>query len=89
MKKRGAFLGLLLVSADVYKRQALEMTQNSMRMSWTFEEVDAKLQGIMVNIFHQVDEAAKAYGQADNFIVGANVAGFTKVANAMMAHGIV
>ena len=68
---------------------ALEMTQNSMRMSWTFEEVDAKLQGIMVNIFHQVDEAAKAYGQADNFIVGANVAGFTKVANAMMAHGIV
>ena len=68
---------------------ALEMTQNSMRMSWTFEEVDAKLQGIMVNIFHQVDEAAKAYGQADNFIVGANVAGFTKVADAMMAHGIV
>ena len=68
---------------------ALEMTQNSMRMSWTFEEVDAKLQGIMVNIFHQVDEAAKAYDQADNFIVGANVAGFTKVADAMMAHGIV
>ena len=68
---------------------ALEMTQNSMRMSWTFEEVDAKLQGIMVNIFHQVDAAAKAYDQADNFIVGANVAGFTKVADAMMAHGIV
>ena len=60
-----------------------------MRMSWTFEEVDAKLQGIMVNIFHQVDAAAKAYDQADNFIVGANVAGFTKVADAMMAHGIV
>ena len=68
---------------------ALEMSQNSMRLSWSFEEVDQKLQGIMVNIFHQVDAAAKAYDQADNFIVGANVAGFTKVAEAMMAHGVV
>lgn len=68
---------------------ALEMTQNSMRLSWTFEEVDAKLQQIMVNIFHNIDDAAKAYGVADNYVAGANIAGFKKVADAMLAQGVV
>ena len=68
---------------------ALEMSQNSERLSWTFEEVDAKLQGIMVNIFHNLDDAAKKCGQEGNYVVGANVAGFLKVAEAMKAQGIV
>lgn len=68
---------------------ALEMSQNSERLSWTFEEVDAKLQGIMVNIFHNLDDAAKKCGQEGNYVVGANVAGFLKVADAMKAQGIV
>ena len=68
---------------------ALEMTQNSMRLSWTFEEVDAKLQQIMINIFHNIDDAAKEYGIEDNFVAGANIAGFKKVADAMLAQGIV
>ena len=68
---------------------ALEMTQNSMRLSWTFEEVDAKLQQIMINIFHNIDDAAKEYGIEDNFVAGANIAGFKKVADAMLAQGVV
>ncbi len=56
------------------------MSQNSLRMSWSFEEVDEKLKGIMVNIFNQIDSAAKEYGKTQNFVVGANIAGFTKVA---------
>ena len=68
---------------------ALEMSQNSERLSWTFEEVDAKLQQIMVNITHNMNDAAKRYGQEGNYVMGANVAGFEKVVNAMMAHGIV
>ena len=68
---------------------ALEMTQNSMRLSWTFEEVDEKLQQIMINIFHNIDDAAKEYGIEDNFVAGANIAGFKKVADAMLAQGIV
>ena len=67
---------------------ALEMSQNSMRLSWTFEEVDEKLHGIMKNIYAQCRDAAEKYGYKDNFVVGANIAGFEKVANAMMAHGI-
>ena len=67
----------------------LEMSQNSERLSWTFEEVDAKLKGIMVSIFHAIDDAAKRYGHEGNYIMGANIAGFEKVANAMMAQGIV
>ena len=66
----------------------LEMSQNSQRYSWTFEEVDAKLKDIMVNIFHSADEAAKACGAEGNLVVGANVAGFIKVSNAMMAQGL-
>jgi glutamate dehydrogenase (NADP+) len=68
---------------------ALEMSQNSERLSWTFEEVDDKLKHMMTNIFHSIDDAAKEYGQAGNFVLGANVAGFKKVADAMFAHGIV
>ncbi len=67
----------------------LEMTQNSQRLSWTFEEVDAKLKTIMVNIFHNLDDAAKKYGMEGNYVAGANIAGFLKVADAMNAQGIV
>lgn len=68
---------------------ALEMSQNSMRLSWTFEEVDAKLKDIMVNIYRNASSAAAEYGHKDNFVIGANIAGFIKVADAMMAQGIV
>ena len=68
---------------------ALEMSQNSMRYSWTFEEVDAKLHGIMVNIFHNINNAAKEYGLDGNLVAGANLAGFKKVSEAMLAQGLV
>ena len=68
---------------------ALEMSQNSLRLSWTFDEVDARLHGIMENIFKAIDSAAKEYGQEDNYVTGANIAGFLKVADAMVAHGCV
>ena len=67
---------------------ALEMTQNSMRLSWSFEEVDQKLQGIMVNIFNQASDAAEKYGFPKNYVVGANIAGFLKVAEAMAWQGV-
>ena len=68
---------------------ALEMSQNSERLSWTFEEVDSKLEQIMINIFHNLDDAAKEYGLAGDYVAGANIAGFLKVADAMNAQGIV
>ncbi|MBR6666232.1 MAG: NADP-specific glutamate dehydrogenase [Lachnospiraceae bacterium] len=68
---------------------ALEMSQNSERLSWTFEEVDSKLKTIMVNIFHNLDDAAKKYGMEGNYVAGANIAGFLKVAEAMTAQGVV
>ena len=68
---------------------ALEMSQNSQRLSWSFEEVDEKLHGIMVGIFKNVDEAAKEYGMEGNYVAGANIAGFLKVVDAMQAQGIV
>ena len=68
---------------------ALEMSQNSMRLSWSFDEVDAKLKDIMVNIFNNIDSAAKEYGMPGNYVAGANIAGFLKVANAMEAQGVV
>ncbi|MBR5510185.1 MAG: NADP-specific glutamate dehydrogenase [Lachnospiraceae bacterium] len=67
---------------------ALEMTQNSERLSWTFEEVDAKLEQIMINIYHNIDDAAKRYGMEGNYVAGANIAGFEKVATAMIAQGV-
>ena len=68
---------------------ALEMSQNSMRLSWTREEVDEKLHNIMIDIFHKADDAAKRYGMEDNYVVGANIAGFEKVVDALKAQGIV
>ena len=68
---------------------ALEMSQNSQRLSWTFEEVDSKLKNIMVNIYHNMDKAAENYNMKDNFVAGANIAGFVKVADAMIAQGVI
>ena len=68
---------------------ALEMSQNSERLSWSFEEVDAKLKQIMVNIFRNLDDAAKRYHAEGNYVVGANIAGFEKVADAMISQGVV
>lgn len=68
---------------------ALEMSQNSERLHWTFDEVDAKLKGIMVDVYHNIDNAAKKYGYDGNYVVGANIAGFEKVVEAMTAQGIV
>ena len=68
---------------------ALEMSQNSERLSWTFEEVDAKLKTIMINICHNAANAAEKYGAKGNYVVGANIAGFEKVVDAMTAQGIV
>ena len=68
---------------------ALEMSQNSERLSWSFEEVDAKLKQIMIGIYHNIEDAAKRYGYDDNFVIGANIAGFEKVLGAMTAQGIV
>ena len=67
----------------------LEMSQNSGRISWTFEEVDRRLQQIMIDIFHNLDDAAREYGMEGNYVAGANIAGFLKVANAMMFQGVV
>lgn len=66
---------------------ALEMSQNSERLSWTFEEVDEKLKGIMTNIYHNIDNASAEYGMKGNYVAGANIAGFAKVVDAMLAHG--
>lgn len=68
---------------------ALEMSQNSERLSWSFDEVDAKLKDIMKNIYAKSADAAKRYGAEGNFVMGANIAGFEKVADAMLAQGIV
>ena len=68
---------------------ALEMSQNSMRLSWSAEEVDEKLHGIMKDIYKKIDDAAQRYDMKDNFVVGANIAGFEKVVDAMKAQGIV
>ena len=65
------------------------MSQNAGHISWSFEEVDGKLNDIMVNIYHACDDAAKKYGMEGNFVAGANIAGFEKVADAMMAQGLV
>ena len=67
----------------------LEMSQNAEHLSWTFDEVDGKLKDIMANIYHAADDAAREYGMEDNYVAGANIAGFLKVADAMMAQGIV
>ena len=83
------FLPAKAANAGGVATSALEMAQSSGRMFWSFEEVDAKLKNIMVNIYHNIDKAAKDYGYEGNYVMGANIAGFIKVADAMMAHGIV
>ncbi len=84
-----AFLPGKAANAGGVATSGLEMSQNSERLSWSFEEVDAKLKGIMVSIFHAADDAAKRYGHEGNYVMGANIAGFEKVADAMMAEGVV
>ena len=88
IEKKVVFGPAKAANAGGVATSALEMSQNSMRYSWSFEEVDAKLKDIMVNIYNNASEAAKEYGVEDNLIVGANIAGFIKVANAMYAQGI-
>ena len=83
------FLPAKAANAGGVATSALEMAQSSGRLFWAAEEVDAKLKTIMVNIYHNIDNAAKKYGYAGNYVMGANIAGFEKVAEAMMAHGIV
>ncbi len=83
------FLPAKAANAGGVATSALEMAQSSGRMFWSFAEVDAKLKNIMVNIYHNIDNAAKEYGYEGNYVMGANIAGFIKVATAMMAHGIV
>ena len=68
---------------------ALEMSQNSMRYSWTFDEVDSKLKSIMENIFANTAAAAKEYSKPTDYVSGANIAGFLKIADAMLAQGAV
>ena len=83
------FIGGKAANAGGVATSALEMSQNSERLAWTFEEVDSKLQDIMVNIYHNIDEAAKKYGHEGDYVMGANIAGFEKVAEAMLAQGVV
>lgn len=83
------FLPAKAANAGGVATSALEMAQSSQRLFWTREEVDAKLKGIMVNIYHNIDNAAKKYGHENNYVLGANIAGFEKVAEAMMFHGVI
>ena len=90
LQKNGVLFGpAKAANAGGVGTSALEMSQNSERLSWTAEEVDAKLKTIMVNIYHNVEAAAKEYGLEGNFEAGANIAGFLKVADAMYAQGVV
>ncbi len=89
LKNKLVFLPGKAANAGGVATSALEMAQSSGRLFWSFDEVDAKLKGIMVNIFRNIDAAAKKYGFEGNYVVGANIAGFEKVAEAMMAQGVV
>ena len=90
LQKNGVlFLPGKAANAGGVATSALEMSQNSERLHWSFEEVDAKLKGIMVALYHNIDDAAKKYGFDGNYVVGANIAGFEKVVNAMTLQGIV
>jgi len=88
LKNKVLFAPAKAANAGGVATSALEMCQNSMRYSWTFEEVDAKLKDIMINIYRNASAAAEEYGFKDNLVVGANIAGFLKVADAMYAQGI-
>lgn len=82
------FVGGKAANAGGVATSALEMSQNSERLSWSFEEVDKKLQDIMVTIYHNIDDAAKRYGAEGDYVTGANIAGFEKVVEAMLAQGV-
>ncbi|MCI8413749.1 MAG: NADP-specific glutamate dehydrogenase [Clostridia bacterium] len=88
IKNKVLFAPAKAANAGGVATSALEMSQNSQRLNWTFEKVDSKLHDIMKNIYRQMSASAEAYGFKDNFIVGANIAGFKKVADAMVAQGI-
>jgi len=88
LSKGIAFFPGKAANAGGVATSGLEMSQNSARLSWSFEEVDAKLKNIMVGIFHSIDDAAKEYGKPNNFVIGANIAGFLKVARAMLDQGV-
>ncbi len=88
LEKKILFMPGKAANAGGVATSALEMSQNSMRLSWSFDEVDEKLKGIMTGIYQKVSEAAEKYGMKDNFVAGANIAGFEKVADAMLAQGI-
>ncbi|MBQ7545943.1 MAG: NADP-specific glutamate dehydrogenase [Clostridia bacterium] len=83
------FLPAKAANAGGVATSALEMSQNSERLHWTFEEVDQKLKSIMIDVYHNIDDAAKKYGVEGDYVVGANIAGFEKVMAAMNAQGIV
>ncbi len=89
MSNKVVFLPGKAANAGGVATSGLEMAQNSMRYSWSFEEVDAKLKDIMVGIYHNIDDTAKEYGVEGNYVAGANIAGFKKVAEAMLAQGVV
>ncbi len=89
LKKGVVFLPAKAANAGGVATSALEMAQSSGRMYWSFEEVDDKLKNIMINIHHNIENAAKTYGYEGNYVMGANIAGFVKVAQAMLAHGVV
>ncbi|MDR0855539.1 MAG: NADP-specific glutamate dehydrogenase, partial [Christensenellaceae bacterium] len=88
LKGKVLFAPAKAANAGGVATSALEMSQNSQRLSWTFAEVDAKLNGIMKNIYAQMSASAEKYGAKGNFVVGANIAGFEKVADAMLAYGV-
>ncbi len=83
------FLPAKAANAGGVATSALEMAQSSGRLFWTFEEVDEKLKSIMINIYRNMDSAAREYGVEGDYVTGANIAGFKKIAEAMTAHGIV
>ena len=89
LKNKILFVPGKAANAGGVATSALEMSQNALRLSWTFDEVDARLKDIMVNIYNNISSAAKEAGEADNFVIGANIVGFKKVAEAMLAQGIV
>ncbi|MEG1459659.1 MAG: NADP-specific glutamate dehydrogenase, partial [Acetivibrio sp.] len=88
MEKGYTILPSKAVNAGGVACSSLEMSQNAEHLAWSLEEVDEKLNRIMRNIFHNMDDAAKKYGFAGNFVAGANLAGFQKVADAMLAQGV-
>jgi len=89
LSKGVAFFPGKAANAGGVATSGLEMSQNSARLSWSFDEVDAKLKNIMIGIFHSIDDAAQEFGKPGNFVIGANIAGFKKVARAMLDQGVV